>query len=136
LRVSGYGLGNRKGGVMKSYKDLEIYNLSYELAIKIHKMSLELPKYELYEEGSQIRRSSKGIPTCIAEGYGRRRYKADFIKFLVYSHASCDETIVHLNFIKDIHEIDKDEIHTFINSYNELGGKINKFISYVENEWK
>ena len=121
---------------MKSYKDLEIYNLSYELAIKIHKMSLELPKYELYEEGSQIRRSSKGIPTCIAEGYGRRRYKADFIKFLVYSHASCDETIVHLNFIKDIHEIDKDEIHTFINSYNELGGKINKFISYVENEWK
>ena len=51
---------------MKSYKDLEIYNLSYELAIKIHKMSLRLPKYELYEEGSQIRRSSKGITSCIA----------------------------------------------------------------------
>jgi len=46
---------------MKSYKDLEIYNLSYELAIKIHKMSLGLSKYELYEEGSQIRRSSKGL---------------------------------------------------------------------------
>ncbi len=136
LRVTGCGIGYRKGKVMKSYKDLEIYNLSYELAIKIHKMSLGLPKYELYEEGSQIRRSSKGIPTCIAEGYGRRRYKADFIKFLVYSHASCDETIVHLNFIKNLHEIDKDEIYSFITSYNELGGKINKFISYVENEWK
>ncbi len=29
---------------MKSYKDLEIYKLSYDLAIKIHKMSLQLPK--------------------------------------------------------------------------------------------
>ena len=52
---------------MKSYRDLEIYNLSYDLAVKVHKMSLKLPKYELYEEGSQIRRSSKGITSCIVE---------------------------------------------------------------------
>ncbi|MES0350947.1 MAG: four helix bundle protein [Desulfobacteria bacterium] len=43
---------------MKSYKDLEVYSLSYDLAVKVHKMSLKLPKYETYEEGSQIRRSS------------------------------------------------------------------------------
>ncbi len=42
----------------------------------------------------------------------------------MYSHGSCDQTIVHLNFIKDLHEIDKDEIYSFITSYNELGGKI------------
>lgn len=46
---------------MKSYKDLEIYTLSYELAVKVHKMTLRLPKYEMYEEGSQVRRSSKGV---------------------------------------------------------------------------
>ncbi|MGZ8524842.1 MAG: hypothetical protein ACXWV2_07340 [Chitinophagaceae bacterium] len=28
----------------------------------------------------------------IVEGYGRRKYKADFIKYLVYSQAGCDET--------------------------------------------
>ncbi len=72
---------------MKSYKDLEVYQLSYDLAIEIHRMSLELPKYEIYEQGSQIRRSSKGIKDAIAEGYGRRRYKADFIRFLVYAHS-------------------------------------------------
>jgi len=77
---------------MKSYLDLEIYQLAYELATKVHEMSLTLPKYELYEQGSQIRRSSKSIKDNIAEGYGRKRYKSDFIKFLVYSHASCDET--------------------------------------------
>ena len=85
---------------MKSYKDLEIYKLSYDLAVKVHKVSLKLPQYEMYEEGSQVRKSSKGITSCIAEGYGRKKYKAEFIKFLVYAHASCDETIVHLNFIR------------------------------------
>ncbi len=121
---------------MKSYKDLEIYNLSYDLAVKIHKISLQLPKYELYEEGSQIRRSSKAITSCIVEGYGRKKYKADFIKFLIYAHASCDETILHLNFIKDTHELNEKEIEIFFDNYNKLGGKINKFIQYVETEWK
>lgn len=63
---------------MRSYKDLEIYILSYTLAIKVHELSLKLPRFELFEEGSQIRRSSKGITGCIVEGYGRRKYKAEF----------------------------------------------------------
>jgi len=121
---------------MKSYKDLEIYRLSYELAIKVHRISLRLPKYEVFEEGNQIRKSSKGVTACIAEGYGRKRYKADLVKFLIYAHASCDETILHLNFINDIHEIDKAEAQLLFEQYDELGRKINKFIRYVENEWK
>jgi len=52
----------------KSYRDLEIYRLSFENAMKIHKISLKLPKYELFEEGSQLRKSSKGITSCIVEG--------------------------------------------------------------------
>jgi len=121
---------------MKSYKDLEIYNLSYDLAIRVHRMSLELPKYEIYEEGSQARRSSKGITSSIVEGYGRKRYKADFIRFLVYAHASCDETILHLNFIKDTDKLTEEKISSFLNEYDQLGRKINKFIEYVEKEWK
>ena len=39
---------------MKSYRDLEIYSLSYDLAIKVHHASLKLPKFELFEEGSQV----------------------------------------------------------------------------------
>ncbi len=121
---------------MKSYKELDIYKTSFELAVRIHRVSMGLPAYELYEEGSQIRRSSKGITASIVEGYGRRRYKADFIKFLVYAHSSCDETILHLNFIKEIHEDYGDEIDNFLESYDELGAKINRFIQYVEANWK
>ena len=84
---------------MNGYRDLEIFADSKRLAIVIHELSLKFPKYEIYEEGSQLRRSSKAVSALIVEGYGRRRYKADFVKHLVQSHAECDETILHLDFV-------------------------------------
>jgi len=120
----------------KSYRDLEIYNLSYGLAIKIHQMSLRLPRYELYEEGSQIRRCSKGVCSCIVEGYGRRKYKNEFVKFLVYAQASCDETEVHLKFIWDSGYIKEDVFDRLKEENDKLGRKINRFIQYVETQWK
>lgn len=66
---------------MKSYRDLEIYQSAYQLAIQVRKMTLTLPAYELYEQGSQVRRSTKSIKDNIVEGYGRNRYKQDFIRF-------------------------------------------------------
>ena len=120
---------------MKSYKDLEIYQIAYRLALEVHKMSLTLPKYELYEQGSQVRKSSKSVKDTIVEGYGRRRYKDDFIKFLTYSQGSCDETISHLNMISDIH-FHENPLTDLMNEYDLLGRKINKFIQYVEENWK
>lgn len=46
-----------------------------------------------------------------------------------------DESILHLNFIKDIHKLDEKEIQVFLDAYDELGRKINRFILYVEKEW-
>jgi len=121
---------------MKSYKDLDIYRISYQLAIRVHRLSLKLPQYEWFEEGRQVRKSSKGITACVVEGYGRRRYKPDFTKFLTYAHASCDETIVHLNFIRDTHpETEPVETGALLDDYDGLGRKINNFIQYVEEEW-
>jgi len=63
--------------------------------LDVHKMTLtKLPTFELYEEGSQIRRSIKSVKSNIVEGYGRRRYKQEYIRFLTFAQASCDETTV------------------------------------------
>jgi len=49
-----------------SYKKLEIWQLSREVVIDIHKMTLtNLPKFEMYEEGGQIRRSSKSVKSTV-----------------------------------------------------------------------
>ncbi len=119
---------------MASYNDLEIYKLAYKLALEVHKMSMQLPKYELYEQGSQIRRSSKRIKDTIAEGYGRRRYKDEYIRFLIFAHSSCDETISQLIMISDIH-FPENPLTDLISQYNILGRKINNYIQYVENSW-
>ncbi|UCE52711.1 MAG: four helix bundle protein [Desulfobacterales bacterium] len=60
----------------------------------------------------------------------------EIYQFLTYAHASCDETILHLNFINDTHKLNKEEINYYFEKYDELGRKINKYIQYVESEWK
>ncbi|HSD63552.1 MAG TPA: four helix bundle protein [Ignavibacteriaceae bacterium] len=69
-----------------NYKNLEIWQLSREIVIEIHKMTLMLPKFEMYEEGAQIRRSSKSLKSTIVEGYGKRNYKNDIIRFITYAN--------------------------------------------------
>ncbi len=119
-----------------SYKNLEIWQLSRELTIGIHKMTLhKLPKFEMFEEAPQIRRSMKSIKSNIVEGYGRRRYKQDFIKFLVYAHASCDETIDHLETLFETESLSDESLyHQLHERLNLLGAKLNRFIQSVENQ--
>jgi four helix bundle protein len=113
---------------LQSYKDLEIYRLAKELAVKIHKMTLEdLPKFEMYEEGSQIRRSSKSVVSNIAEGFGRRRYKNEFIQYLTYAVASCDETKAHLEMLSETGSLKKDMLKSLLQRYEELGAKLFNF---------
>jgi S23 ribosomal protein. len=120
---------------MNSYKELDIYKLAYKLAIDVHKMTMTLPKHEMYEQGSQVRRSSKSIKDNIAEGFGRRRYKDEFVRFLIFAHASCDEAISQLTMINEIY-FENTGINGLLEEYEVLGGKINKFIQYVEENWK
>jgi four helix bundle protein len=121
---------------MKSYRDLEIYQESKRLAFEIHKMTMTLPKFEMYEEGGQIRRSSKSVTSMIVEGYGRGRYKADFIKYLVYSQSECDETIVHLDFLFETDSLkDKNKYDKLNGEYETLSKRINKFTQWVEENW-
>lgn len=117
----------------QTYNDLEIYQSSHDLAIEIHKLSLSLPKFELYEEGSQLRRAAKAIPVNIVEGFGRRRYKNDFVRFLTFALASCDETKEHLKILYETKALTNNDIFiNFIRKYEELGRKIYNFIKAVE----
>lgn len=110
-----------------SYNDLEIYKLAYKLAIEIHSMSLILPKFEIYEEGSQIRRSSKSVGANIVEGYGKRTYKNDFLRSLTVAHAECDETIYHLDILFETKSL------TDLNKYDFLKAEYTKLSKMIYN---
>lgn len=116
-----------------SYKKLGIWQVSREVVMGIHKMSLQLPKFEQFEEGQQIRRSSKTVKSCIVEGYGRRKYKADFVRFLIYSLSSNDETIDHLETLFETESLKDKELYDEMHQKIEILGKmLNKFLQSVE----
>ncbi len=117
-----------------SYRTLEIWQSARTLVIDVHDMSLtKLPKFEMYEEGGQIRRSMKSVKSTIVEGYGRRRYKQEFIKFLTYSQASCDETTDHLETLFETKSLKDQPLYTDLHDrLQSLGKQINNFIQSVE----
>ncbi|MCP4179646.1 MAG: four helix bundle protein [bacterium] len=116
----------------KGYKYFEIYKQTHKLGIDIHYLSLRLPKYELYETGSQIRRSSKSISANIVKGYGRRRYHAEYIRFLIFALSSCDETIEWLEYIKDCYPEFSEATKHLLICANQVGCMLNKFIQAIE----
>jgi four helix bundle protein len=111
-----------------SYRDLRIYQQSYQAALQIHQITLKFPAFERGELGSQLRRASKSVTINIAEGYGRKRSSDDFKRFLVIALGSCDETSVWLDFSHDLKYLD-DKLHSELKGrYEEIGKGINKLI--------
>jgi four helix bundle protein len=86
--------------------------------------------------GGQVKRSAKSVTSMIIEGYCRRRYKADFIKYLIYSHAECDETILHLDFLFETGSLKDENSYVSLKThYETLSRKTNTYIIWVEDNW-
>lgn len=111
-----------------------VWQLSQELVIEIHKMSLnDLPKFEMYKEGSQIRRASKSVKSNIVEGYGRRKYINNYTRFLHFSIASNDEIIDHLEYLFETESLkDKQYLDGLHSKLTILRKKLNLFIQSIE----
>ncbi len=116
-----------------SYRDLEIWKLSGDLVVEIHNMTInELPKFEQFETGSQIRRAMKSVKSNITEGYGRRMYKMEYIHFLIIAQASNDEVIDHLETLYSTGSLKNKELYECLMKKAEmLGKKLNSFIKAV-----
>ncbi len=118
--------------MIKHYKDLRIYQQSYELALKVHQISLEFPNFETYELGAQIRRAALSIPANIAEGYGKKDSVNNFKRFLKISLGSNNEVKVMIDFAKDLKYLDEQKYTYLFQQYEELGKQIYSLIQ----KWK
>ena len=80
--------------MIKSVSDLDVFRLSYQLAMEIFQTAKTFPKEEKYSLTDQIVRSSRSVSANIAEDWGRRTYENEFKKYLVYALGSLEETKV------------------------------------------
>lgn len=121
--------------VEKGYEKLEIYKLSRQLAVDVHKMTMSLPKFEMYEEGSQIRRSAKSIAANIVEGYCLRRHKNEYLQYLHRALGSCEETNLHLRILFDTNSLTDEKLFKELSEgFDHLGKMLFRFIESVIHE--
>ena|SRR3989344_2571436 len=114
---------------INTYKDLEVYQRAYDLALKIHFVTLKFPAPDKMELGGQMRRASKSIAANIAEGFSRRNFKKEYLRFLGMARASNDETQVHLQFSFDLKYLSEEKYKDFSEEYEILGKQLSSLIN-------
>ena len=116
----------------RGYRDLKVYQLSYELALEIQEITKLFPKEEKYSLVDQIRRSSRSVPANLAEAWKKRRYEKAFISKVIDCAGEAGETEVWLDFSQDfgyLHEHKHDEL---IKKYDEVNRMLNGMIDKSE----
>ncbi len=129
-RVRGFE-GSR--GMLKNYKELKVWQKSYELCLKIYKITAKFPTEERYGLISQIRRSAVSIPSNIAEGYGRKT-TLDYIRMLYISYGLVCELETQILLGGDLGLIDKGELGTSKKDIAEIERMLKALIKSLENK--
>ena len=119
---------SQKQTAIASYKDLRIYQRSYELALEIHRIAAKFPAQERRELGNQLRRAATSVPINIAEGNGRKRSPEDFKHFLVIALGSNNEVNVIFDFVRDLGYLQEEQHKKLAQENTEIGKGINKLI--------
>ena len=97
--------------MLKNYKELNVWQKSYELCLKLYGITAKFPIEERYGLTSQIRRSAVSIPSNIAEGYGRKT-TVDYIRMLYIAYGSVCELETQILLAGDLGLIEKSELST------------------------
>jgi len=97
--------------MLKSYKDLNVWQKSYEFCLKIYRITAKFPNEEKYGLTSQIRRSFVSIPSNIAKGFGGKT-TVDYIRMLYISYGSVCELETQILLAVDLGFIEKGEFGT------------------------
>lgn len=113
----------------KSFRDLEVYKLSRELAREIFHISKSFPKEETYSLTDQIRRSSRSVGAQIAEAWAKRKYEKHFTSKLTDADGEQQETQHWLETAYDCDYIDETTLKHLLNRYKSVGKMINGMIS-------
>lgn len=110
--------------MITSFRDLEVYQESYQLMLLIHKATIKFPSYEKIDLVPQMRKASKSIPSNIAEGWAKRIHEKEFKKHLIIAIGSANEMEVHIQIAMDLVYLQKDFGQDLLKRYSILGKKL------------
>ena len=117
--------------VYNSFTEMPVWQKAHLLAVDVFKLTVGLPRSEDYGLTSQIRKSSNGVPACIAEGF-RRSTKKDKSNFNIIARGSSYETQNHLLYGNKVTYFETQTTQRLFDDYNRLIHELNKLIKSLE----
>ncbi len=112
----------------RGFRDLVVFQKSFELAMKIFEITKRFPDEERYELTDQIRRSSRSVCRAIGEGYRKRQYSRHFSSKMSDADMENTETQVSLDFAFRCNYISQVEYQELIEKSEEVGRLLNHMI--------
>ncbi|MDY7039174.1 MAG: four helix bundle protein [Thermodesulfobacteriota bacterium] len=119
--------------MLKNYKELNVWQKSYELYLRIYRITAKFPNEERYGLTSQIRRAAVSIPSNIAEGYGRKT-TLDYVRMLYISYGSVCELETQILLAGDLGYIEKGRLGTAKQHIAEIERMLKALIASLENK--
>ena len=119
--------------MLKNYKELNVWQKSYEFCLKVYRITAKFPNEERYGLSSQIRRSAVSISSNIAEGYGRKT-TLDYIRMLYISYGSVCELETQILLAGDLGFIEIGELGTAKKDIAEIERMLKALIKSLENK--
>jgi four helix bundle protein len=112
------------------FEDLKVWQLAHKLSVDVAMLVKSFPKEEKYDLTGQMRRSARGIPSDISEGFGRFHFN-DKLTFYERCRASLGELRNHFEEALDNRYIEKESYDRFSQELNEIGYLLNKMMRIV-----
>ena len=112
---------------IKTYRDLNIWNVGIELVKDIYKLTEKFPKQEMYGIVSQMRRSAISIPSNVAEGF-KRYHNKEYIQFLYVTLGSCAELETQVTIAKELKYIQADKEVILLEKLDHIGRMITNLL--------
>lgn len=118
--------------IIRSFRDLNVYEMAREHARKIFEISKSFPKEERYSFTDQIRRSSRAVTAMLAEAWARRRYRGAFVNKIDESLGEAMETQAWLDHSVDCHYITSSQFRELDGGWQSIGAMLNRMIERAD----
>ena len=105
---------------INSVEDLQVYQKLCSLALEIHELTISFPRFELYELGSQLRRSSNLAPANLAEGFNNKHTNI-YLEGISRAQGELREVIHHLRFAFRKNYFSEEKLKYFLKEYDICG---------------
>lgn len=116
------------------FRSLKVWHKAMSALEFIYQGTKAFPKDELYGLTSQLRRAACSVPMNIAEGYKRRKYQRDYLRFLRTAHGSEGEIETGIEIAKRLGYWSDDEAQQHMSRYEEVGRMLDGLIARIEQD--